>query len=341
MPSLITSFLRDVRPRLSSRFLLRPMLAILLGGVAAHGGEPLRGDEPIVLPGTHGKFDFLSIDVAGNRLLAAHTGNTSLDVIDLDSGKLVKSIPTGAAQAAVADAKGEKYFVAASKPAQAVVVDAKSGDVLSKTPLSGPADLLALNSKTGELYVDHDDGKDLWKIDSSSGKIVKTIALPGDGPEDLAFDSSFEHLFQCMKTGSVVAVVELASGQVVHSWPTAPAAAPHGMAVMSEAHALAVAGGNGKLVLLNDQDGHVIASTDIPARVDQIAYDPASHRIYCASGTGKIAIVQFKDGTLQKVGEVPSSEGCHSIAVDPKTHKVWVAYAKGDQSFVRAYTSAD
>ncbi len=325
---------------LSSGLFMLPLLAVLLS-LQAHGGELLRADEALMLQGEHGKFDFLSMDAAKHRLLAAHTGNGSLDVIDLDARKLVKSVPVGAAQAAVADAKGEKYFVAASKPAKAVVVDAVKGEIISATALSGPADLLALNPRTGLLYVDHDDGKDLWEIDPASGKIVKTVALPGDSPEDLGFDPAFERLFQCMKNGSLVAVIDLAAGKVVSSWPTAPATAPHGMAVIAEEHALAVAGGNGKLVLLSDKDGHLISSADIPARVDQIAYDKDLHRIYCASGTGKIAIVHLAEGTLSMLGEVASSEGCHSIAVDPRTHKVWIAYAKGDQSFVQSYTPAN
>lgn len=326
---------------LLSRLSLLPLVACLVSGLAARGDELLRADAPLLLKGTHGKFDFLSIDAAKHRLLAAHTGNGSLDIIDLETRKLVKSVPTGAAQAAVADAQGEKYFVAVSKPPQTLVVDAEKAAVVSTTALSGPADLLALNPKTGHLYVDHDDGQDLWEIDSSTGGIVKTVTLPGDSPEDLGFDATYEHLFQCMKSGNVVAVIDLGSGTVVNSWATAPAAAPHGMAVIAEEHALAIAGGNGKLVLLNDEDGRVISSADIPARVDQIAYDKTSHRIYCASGTGRIAILELTGGMLVTLGEVPSSEGCHSIAVDPQTHKVWIAYAKGEQSFVQSFTPAD
>ncbi len=48
--------------------------------------------------GTQGKFDFIKIDSANNRLLACHTGNGSLDVIDLITSKLIMSIPTGNAQ---------------------------------------------------------------------------------------------------------------------------------------------------------------------------------------------------------------------------------------------------
>ena len=60
--------------------------------------------------------------------------------------------------------------------------------------------------------------------------------------------------------------------------------------------------GNGKLVLMSQKDGHVLSSTDIPNRVDQIAYDPGTHRVYCASGTGKIAVVGVENGVLGDAG---------------------------------------
>ena len=74
--------------------------------------------------------------------------------------------------------------------------------------------------------------------------------------------------------------------------------------------------------MMSQKDGHVIASVDILARVDQIAYDSELHHVYCASGTENIAIVGVEDGKLSNLGEVAFCEGCHSIAVDSKTHTV-------------------
>ena len=56
------------------------LLATALPGRAVD----LLAGKPLVLTGTHGRFDFLAIDVEGRRLLAAHTGNGSLDIIDID-----------------------------------------------------------------------------------------------------------------------------------------------------------------------------------------------------------------------------------------------------------------
>jgi hypothetical protein len=327
-----------MKPLSSLRHFLLGAWLFPFAGFAAPAADSLIPGEPIVLTGTHGKFDFLAIDREKRRLLAAHTGNASLDVIDLDQKALIKSVPTGAAQSSVVDEKGNRYYVSASKPPQMVIVDAVKLEAVGKVSLNGPADISAFNAESGKVYVDHDDAKEVWVVDPNKQTVAAVVQLPGDSPEDLGFDSAFKRLFQALKTSSVIAVIDVAENKVVASWPTAPAQAPHGMAMMPGEEAFLVAGGNGKLVMMSQKDGHVIASADIPPRVDQIAYDAELHRVYCASGTGKIAVVSTEKGALASLGEVASSEGCHSIAVDPKTHTVWIAYAKGDASYVRPFT---
>ena len=63
--------------------------------------DSLTPKNPVELSGTHGKFDFIKIDSANNRLLACHAGNGSLDVIDIITSKLIKGIPTGNALAGI------------------------------------------------------------------------------------------------------------------------------------------------------------------------------------------------------------------------------------------------
>ncbi len=311
-------------------------LSFLFTALSGKSAELLEAGKPIILEGTHGRFDFLTIDAEGRRLLAAHTGNSSLDIIDLDKRLVTKVISTGAAQSEAVDAKSHRYYVGVSKPPQLVTIDSEKLEVVGSVPLSGPADLIAYNQISARVYVGHDDGKDLWVVDPST-KAVETIGLPSDGPEDLAFDSTGMRLFQAMKTGSVVAVIDLRSNKVTDQWSTAPAKGPHGMAVDEQDKSLLIAGANGKLVMMRQGDGKVTASAEIAERVDQIAYDPELHRVYCASGTGKIVIVQVENEKLTTLGSVASSEGARSIAVDRKTHTVWIAYAKGEASFVQPF----
>jgi DNA-binding beta-propeller fold protein YncE len=112
------------------------------------------------------------------------------------------------------------------------------------------------------------------------------------------------------------------------------------MAMVDETNAVLIAGGTGKLVLVDLASGKVLASTDIAQRVDEIAYDPGLHRAYCASGTGFISVVSVGKDSLKTLDSIPSSPGAHSIAVDPKTHTVWIAFARDNKAFVQPFEAA-
>src|SRR5580692_3888636 len=73
--------------------------------------DSLTPGNPVELSRTQGKFDFIKIDTANSRLLVCHTGNASLDVIDVTRSNFSKSIPTGNAQGVAIDSKNNRYFV--------------------------------------------------------------------------------------------------------------------------------------------------------------------------------------------------------------------------------------
>ena len=295
---------------------------------------------PVELAGTHGKFDFIKVDSANRRLLACHTGNGSLDVIDLDKSQLIKSIPTGNAQGVAIDEKGGRYFVSCSKPPQLVIIDSAKLEVTGEVPLPAPADLCAFCGFDQCVYVDNDEKPEMWTIDVLNKKVGYTRSFTGGGMEDIG-SSPFE-LLQNLKDTSELAWIQVVFDGGEHLRPTGkfstlPAEKPHGLAML-EGDAVLIAGGTGKLVLLNYKSGKVLASCDIAPRVDEIAYDPELARVYCASGTGQISVVFVAQDKLTPLETVPSAPGCHSIAVDPKTHTVWIAYAKDDKPVVQAFT---
>jgi len=160
----------------------------------------------VEVTGTQGKFDFIKIDSANSRLLACHTGNGSLDVIDVITSKLIKSIPTGNAQGVAIDSENNRYFVGISNPPKMVIVDSTKLDVIGEVALPGPADLVAYHSKTNRVFVCNDDKPEMWVIDPMEKKIVSTINFPGGGMEDLGFDSQEKFLFQCLKDSSLMSL---------------------------------------------------------------------------------------------------------------------------------------
>ena len=301
--------------------------------------DSLTPGNPVEVTGTQGKFDFIKIDSANSRLLACHTGNGSLDVIDITTSKLIKSIPTGNAQGVAIDSKNNRYFVSVSKPPKMVIIDSTKLEVIGEVALPGPADLIAYHSETNRVFVCRDDKPVMWVIDPVEKNIVSSISFPGRGMEDLGFDSRDAFLFQCLKDTSELAKLDLKTEKIVAKWSTSPADKPHGMAMVPGRDQVLIVGETGKLGLLNLNTGQIVGTANVSRKSDEIAYDPTLQRVYCASGLGTISVVGLDHNTLAALPPVTSYPGAHSIAVDPQTHTVWIAFAKNDIPYVQAFTA--
>ncbi len=302
-------------------------------------GAALVAGNPILLPGTAGRFDFIRVDTAGNRLLLGHEGNKSFDVFDLNSKKLLKAVPTGVSQDGAADVKRNCYYVSGNDPGRMVIVDASNLAVTAEIPLPAASDIIGFDPDTGLVHVCNDTAAEQWVVDPAAKKIVRTISFDGKGVEDMAFDFKHKRLYQAVKGANTIAVIDLADGKVVTAWPLAPDKGPHGIAFVPDTDGLLVACA-GKLVLFDCPGGKITATADISPRVDEMTYDPGLHMAYCASRLGKISVVAVAAGKLAPLADVPDATGTGNIAVDPKTHIVWIAYPKDGQCFAQPFAPA-
>jgi DNA-binding beta-propeller fold protein YncE len=242
-----------------------------------------------------------------------------------------------APQDVAVDSRNDRYYVAVSAPPQMVIVDASTLEAIGKVLLPAAADLATYNVKNGKVYVCNDTAPELWVLDPKDKKITSSITVSGSGMEDLAFDPECKRLFQVVKGNNTLVAIDPSNNKTIQSWSTAPAMNPHGLALIPGVDRVLVAGGSGKIALINRSSGEVLASADIDNRVDEIAYDSELHRAYCPGGSGMITVIRVEGEKLEVVENVPGSSG-RSIAVDPKTHIVWIASNKGNESFVQAFT---
>lgn len=315
---------------------LTAITALFLGAMPCHAEPLLVSDAAIKVPDSTGGFDFLKIDAARNRLLASHTGNNTLDVFDLADGKLLKHVPTGKAQDVAVDEESGTYLVGVSKEQKVVVVDAAKLEPIREYKLDGPSDAIVFRPKSHELYVDHDDGKDVWVFDSHTDKLVATIPI-AEAPEVVIYDAASDRIFQNIKSDSTVLAIDPASHKVTATWSTAPATGPHGLAFNPVTGHLFCAGSNGKLAAVDAKTGKSAGSVDIAKGVDQIAFDAATQRVYSACGSGKICVTQDAPSGLTSLGEVDSPAGAKTIALDAKGRALWVAYGNASGSYIQRF----
>lgn len=278
---------------------------------------PLVMDQTVALPKAGG-FDAMTFDADNHRVLAAHSGAGTLAVLDTESGK-VQEIETGSINGVAVSKKLDRYFVAGGNK-ELLAIDRKTLGIVGRVSLSGPADLVAVDTKRGQVVVCQDDGTEDWVFDGTTLASVGTIAIE-EAPEFLEYDKNTDRIYQNIKSTDHLQVIDPEARKVVATWKTAPMKSPHGLALDKKAGRAYAAGKNGKLVVLDMATGKVLTSVNIPEGTDGIAIDAKLGRVYCP-GKGKMTVVSTADNSV--IGQIDLPAGTKNIAVDTATHTVWV-----------------
>jgi len=305
------------------------LLPVLFGlAVAA-----CRADEPYhfikeIPIGGEGGWDYLSIDSAAQRLYVSHA--TKVVVIDLAKDAVVGEITNtpGVHGLAPAPELG-RGLVTCGRENKAAIVDLKTLEILSKADTGANPDGMLYEPGQREFYTFNGRSQSATVIDAKSAKLVATIPLGGK-PEFAQADSKAGLVFNNLEDKSEVAVIDAKSHQVVTNWSIAPGEEASGMAIDVAHHRLFLGcGGSKTMVMMDDTTGKVLASVPIGQGVDANAFDPGTQLAFasCGDGTTTIAKEESPD-KLTVVQTLNTERGARTMALDPTTHKIYLATAK-------------
>src|SRR6516164_2393714 len=109
---------------------------IRLADIQEGSEQPLRLVQTIPMPNVKGRIDHMEVDVKGQRLFVAGLENGTVEVVDLKSGKWLKSIPGfQKPQGIVCLASLDKLFVASGDDGMMRVFQADSLKLLDSVRL--------------------------------------------------------------------------------------------------------------------------------------------------------------------------------------------------------------
>ena len=321
-------------PSLRRLFVVLIMITVLARiSSAAEPPPALTPQTPVLDPRAPGFFDYLAVDEKYRRLLVAHTGSRTLDVVDLNANSILRQESVGDAHGIAVDIKDGKYFIGTSRPPYVVVLGRKYMVKDDQIPVGGPIDAVAFDPVNGMLYADRFDNNSIVVVNGKTNKVYYTIPV-GGGLEYIVYDPGSDRIYQNVEPTGDVVVVDPKVNRIVATWHATPATQLHGLAVDSMSHRLFTAGANGKLAVLDTTSGALVTAVDIAPSVDQIAFDPGLRRVYCASGLGLLSVVQETAAGAEHIADITVPRRTHSVAVDPVTHAVWIAYGASDDDYV-------
>jgi YVTN family beta-propeller protein len=289
--------------------------------------DMLTAQTPIEVGGAGG-FDYMTYDASGYRIFASHPGAKGVAVLDL-TAKTTQEIDLGAEVNGVAVDRKDGLFLTAGGGQKLFALDLKTLAQKSELDLAGPGDGILFDSDNDKLYVDNDEDTNCWVVDPTTMKITATIAVH-KAPESMVYDGETKRIYHNIKRTNDLQVIDTTTNTVVASYPTAPMVSPHGLVFDRKSDRLFSAGKNHLLVAIDAKTGAVVGQAPLASGVDQIAYDSKLREIYCPGG-GALTIVKLDDaGNPTTVGQIAIAKEAHTIAVDRKTHDVWICYPDSD-----------
>jgi hypothetical protein len=100
------------------------------------------------------------------------------------------------------------------------------------------------------------------------------------------------------------------------------------MALDAVHHRLFVGCRNQRMLMVDAQIGRVIASVPIGKSVDANAYDPQLRLAFSSNGEGTVTIAhEATSETLDVVQTLQTQTGARTMALDPKSHNIYLATA--------------
>lgn len=299
---------------------------VLFAAPAPAGGYSVTKKIPI--PG-QGSFDYLSVDESGRRLYVSH--GTQVEVLDVDSGTLVGSIPKtlGVHGIAIAAEFG-RGFVSNGQSSTVTIFDLKTLKPIADVPTGKKPDAIIYDPATKRVFAFNGGSDSATAIDAATGKVAGTVDLKG-GPEFAAADGQ-GFVYDNLEDESLVLKIDANKLTVEQRWPTAPCSSPSSMAMDRTNRRLFVGCRSKVMAVMNADTGQVITTLPIGDHVDATAFDPDTKLIFNSNGEGTVTVIHQDDPDKYSVVEtVKTLPRAKTMALDPKTHQLFLSTLESGQ----------
>ncbi|WP_342616215.1 hypothetical protein [Rhodoferax sp. GW822-FHT02A01] len=333
--------------RLAAHILLASATALSASAFAFDGWKL---ESATAIPGKNSAWDYVSLDAANNHLFIGRRGN-GLQVFDIASGKVIKVIGNTASDSAngalliPAFDLGLSYnengtltpFKLSTLEAQA---DLKLGEELDSAHYDPATQRVVVNMAAGA------DGTELIVLQIPSLQKVGTIKVSAKKPEHAEADGK-GNFYLASRDENAVYRLDTKELKVTAKWPTPGCAQTNGLAIDSARDRIFVGCRGSATVkpsfqVLNGQTGAVIYTAEIGGGNDDVVYDPDLRRIFLANGVNAVLNVfeQVDADTYKPVEALGTQAGVRTMAMHPKTKKIYAVTAEGSADYAKKITTS-
>jgi DNA-binding beta-propeller fold protein YncE len=333
------------------RYLLAMVMLPFAFAAGARAPEkvPLKLVGTIPLPGLKdGDFDHFAIDLDGHRLFLTAEENGKVQVFDTNSNTLVHTIEDLKAPHAIlfrSDLK--KLFIVDGDASAVKVYDSDSYKLGGEIKVAIDADSIAYDPATKLLYVvnggreAHTPYSLIAIIDTDKSQKLRDIKIGSNHIEAIVLEKSGPRMFMNITGQNAVGVLDRNKSVLQATWPL-PAGDKSNVAMaFDEAnHRLfVVTRAPGKLVVLNSDNGKVIADLPAVGLVDDAAYDAKQKRVYLAGDQFVDVFEQIDPDHYALLARIPGNFRAKTAILVPELNRYYLAvpHHESKEAEVRVY----
>jgi DNA-binding beta-propeller fold protein YncE len=276
--------------------------------------------------GGEGFWDYITFDPATRRLYISR--GARVVVLEVDSGKTVGEIPNTDGVHGIALApEFNRGFTSNGRAGTVTIFDLKTLNVIGSAQAGTNPDAIIYDPSSKRVFAMNGRSKNATAIDAATGNVVGTI--PVDGKPEFAVADGVGHVYVNIEDKSEEQVIDSQNLKVTATWPLKPCQEPSGLA-MDITHRRLFAGCDNKMMAVIDADsGKLVATPEIGEGVDANAFDAELGYAYASNGeSGTLTVVHEESPDKYSVVEnVPTQAHARTMALDPKTHQVFLVTA--------------
>jgi len=311
--------------RVSLLFALVAMIASL-GLTQPAGLRPYKVIKTAKVGGAGG-FDYVYADAVGRRLYIPRSGQQGarVTVFDLDTLAPVGEIANTNARGAAVDPKSNHGF-ASSKPV--AMWDTKTLAPIKTIEVQGSPDGILFDPFNQRVWVFSHSSPHATVIDAKDGSIVGTLDL-GGAPEQAVTDGK-GHIYVDIEDKDNVAVVDAKTLTVTAHYELGDkGGTPAGLAFDVKNRILFVACRKpANMVMMNADDGKIIAALPIGAGTDGAVFNPATKEAFSSQGDGTLTVIEELPTRFAVLQTVQTPVRAKTLTLDSKTDNILLITAE-------------
>ena len=276
--------------------------------------------------GGEGGWDYLFDDADAHRLYISHA--TKVVVVDTETSKVIGEIANinGVHGIAVAEKFGRGY-ISGGRDNSVTIFDLKTFKTLETVKVGKNPDCIMYDAESKRVFAFNRGDSSVSAIDAATGKVVGTLDLGGH-PEFAQADGK-GMIFVNLDNKSEVVAFDAKKLVVKNRWAIAPGEDNSGLAIDTKNHRLFIVCDNKKMVVMNYDNGKIVADLPIGEGTDAAGFDPTTNLAFSSNGEGNLTIIREDSKDKYSVVEtVVTQRGARTMTVDTKTHNIYLATAQ-------------